>query len=1557
VSAGGGNIAISTVGTTYETSLRLGTLAAAGNAVSVTGAVGFELGNAPSITPTTTVNASVLDLSAATLNGTLASGFRSVSRETWVAIDTQATSLPFANAANGSIVTVDSARFDVEYGGNVTLTTSTPTTVWVYDEWAGSANGSNVSYDAVNGTFGFNAFNTISAGVAAVADAGFVYVIAGTSGSYNEALTITKDVTIEGIYPDDPGLTVEGAATGAALLEGSGITSPAFTVTGAGVDATIRNLSFVEWINGGVLATNGATVTVEHVTVAGEIGGTFANFGVRVSGASSTLTVDKSLITKGTAIGAYAGVRIDDGTLYVTNSRIEYSNAPGAVAIDVNGGTASVSNNFINNNFFGVDVSNNANATISANDLTLNTRGLRNSAVSSVIVDASTNWWGSTDEAAVLAATTSTGSAGDRVDITPYVREATDTSPLAGFQPNLGNLAVTTLGPQTGSVSRLQDGIDAIQDSGNTTGIDRVLFVNPGDYSGATDVNKSLTLETETLNLNGSLTVSSDARIAEATPGNGATVTVTGAGNNLAVNANLTFAGTGNLALESASGSLTGAGEITSATPLSLSAPNGSITSATNVSDLVATASGNITITEQDGITLSNVTSTSGNVTVTAGGPLDYTLVSAAQDLSLTGTTLDLTSGTLSPGNDLSLEATAGNVDLPAGLTAAANLSVTANGTISDLGALTVSGSTTLSATGDILLDGANDFVGCVDVLAGQNVTVNDTGDLDFCGANVSGSLTATAVGNVTDSGPMTVGGVAELSAGGDVILDAANDFVTVNVTATNAVLNDTNGITIGDSTLTGDLDVTGGNVSSSGNVTVTGEATLNATIGDVTVAGPGIFTADTVNATALGNGADIVLTSFDANTLNAEANCSVTVTDVDELTLQNITAGCNVTATAGGELTIPANGSVSAGCDASLTGTSLNLAGGLTVGGSLELNSTASDLVIGNLSVNGDLIGTASGNVTVFGPAVSGDDVILTGSTVTLTGTTTAGNDVVLNATAGNVSGGGLVTATNVTATALAAGATISVTTAADTVAAAADCDVTIVNEGNLSLSNVSSVNCSVSATANNGSLEVVTGGTVAAGEDVSLTGENLTLTGSVTAGENVTLSATVGDINGTGLVTGDNVTATAEGNDASITLNLAAVTLTAVANCSVTITEADDLAVANITSLSTAAASSAPSSQPLSFTTYTTANGLGGNFTQAIYATGGVLYAGTGGGVSKSTDGGTTWTNSTTASGLGSNTVNAVFADATFVYAATRGGLSISSDGGSNWTNFTTTDGLANNIVNDVYVIGGTIYAATNAGLSVSADGGANWSTAQFSGQQVKSVTGSGSTLLASVGSTNGLAYSLDGGQGWAYRTTADGLAGNNTDALSIDGGTWGVGTSLGFSVSTDNGASWTSYFTPDLADNYVYGVTIIGSSYFVGTDDSGASVTTDGGTTWNTYTTDDGLGSNYTYGSLVDSAAGLFYVANDGGVSVAALPTAGCSVTVTTGGSLDVAGSITASGDVTLDSTAGNITGAGLVTGDQLTATAANGSITANTSVASFTGKCQRLDHRDGSRRDHA
>ena len=116
-------------------------------------------------------------------------------------------------------------------------------------------------------------------------------------------------------------------------------------------------------------------------------------------------------------------------------------------------------------------------------------------------------------------------------------------------------------------------------------------------------------------------------------------------------------------------------------------------------------------------------------------------------------------------------------------------------------------------------------------------------------------------------------------------------------------------------------------------------------------------------------------------------------------------------------------------------------------------------------------------------------------------------------------------------------------------------------------------------------------------------------------------------------------------------------------------------------------------------------------------MYASGSTIYAATFGGLSISTDGGSTFVNKTTSDGLGNNAVYSVFVSDSTVYAGTLGGLSIFSPATFTSINLVGDEQrLEANIIN-----GATLKARYDSAykdpapvISLSRDGGASWVTA---------------------------------------------------------------------------------------------------------------------------------------------------------------------------------------------------------------------------------------------------
>ncbi len=96
--------------------------------------------------------------------------------------------------------------------------------------------------------------------------------------------------------------------------------------------------------------------------------------------------------------------------------------------------------------------------------------------------NATANWWGSNSPGAVKIAANN----GSLVDYTPWLANGSDTSPNPGFQGDFATLWVDDDSPQTGSVGRIQEGINLV--SGST------VNVAAGAYDEDVNLNKALSL-------------------------------------------------------------------------------------------------------------------------------------------------------------------------------------------------------------------------------------------------------------------------------------------------------------------------------------------------------------------------------------------------------------------------------------------------------------------------------------------------------------------------------------------------------------------------------------------------------------------------------------------------------------------------------------------------------------------------------------------------------------------------------------------------------------------------------------------------------------------------------------------------------------------------------------------------------------------------------------------------------------------------------------------------------------------------------------------------------
>ena len=250
--------------------------------------------------------------------------------------------------------------------------------------------------------------------------------------------------------------------------------------------------------------------------------------------------------------------------------------------------------------------------------------------------------------------------------------------------------------------------------------------------------------------------------------------------------------------------------------------------------NLATTAGGDITQATGSTITSSDLSIfNAGANNIILDGSNDFTnlVITQAQDVTIN----DVTAG-------FNFGDTAGTTN--SFLTG--DLTVTANGSITDTSNLIASSGTTSINVGnanDITLNNNNDFNNIT--VLGQNVTLVDINAINFAGNSTVTNLTLTTNGNITDSSSITSSGLSSFNAGGnDIILDGDHDFTNVFINnAQNVTINEndatqTNGINFTGLTTTGTFNLTSnGNVTDSGTINIGGSSvTITATGQTVTL-------------------------------------------------------------------------------------------------------------------------------------------------------------------------------------------------------------------------------------------------------------------------------------------------------------------------------------------------------------------------------------------------------------------------------------------------------------------------------------------------------------------------------------------------------------------------------------------------------------------------------------------------------------------------------------------------------------------------------------------------
>jgi len=460
---------------------------------------------------------------------------------------------------------------------------------------------------------------------------------------------------------------------------------------------------------------------------------------------------------------------------------------------------------------------------------------------------------------------------------------------------------------------------------------------------------------------------------------NTGTITVAG---DIKVNTQLKNNGSATLAVTSSSGNITLAA-VTASSTLNLTATAGSITQV----GLMQTNTLNVTAANGT-ISLGSL-STGNGVSISGGTVSTGTISSTNTGFSITASTGNLTTGTISTNSNSTLTASAGSITTgtitsTSTLTLTATLGTITTGTISSSNTLTLSAP---AAAGVI-------SVGAINQTSTRNTTLTSGGSITLpaiTGTNMNLFVTSTA-GSISQTAATAItqtSGVVTLNAAGDISLPTlTNDFSTLvllggaSATAAGANVVDANSIVLG--TATNTLAPTKITTQTNGTITL-GNAAI-----------------DTLNF-----GSTLTLIASGTGTIGTNAN-TVTVFGNVSLTTTNTTAnlGQNIFGNAANYKFGQIQANVGTGALNIFENTTLNL-GGITAG-SLDARSLSSDVI-------------NTGVLAITGAAVT-DKAIFSANSIFSPGSATinnASNNITVPVYIGNAANFTLVNAANTSVTA----------------------------------------------------------------------------------------------------------------------------------------------------------------------------------------------------------------------------------------------------------------------------------------------------------------------------------------------------------------------------------------------------------------------------------------------------------------------------------------------------------------------------------------------------------
>jgi filamentous hemagglutinin family protein len=959
--------------------------------------------------------------------------------------------------------------------------------------------------------------------------------------------------------------------------------------------------------------------------------------------------------------------------------------------------------------------------------------------------------------------------------------------------------------------------------------------------------------------------------------------------------------------------------------------------------------------------------------------------------------------------------------------------------TIVDTGTLTIQTGVRAAAIG--LTGGAVAIPGIVsDGGAGTVVLLATGGTISETGTLIAGTLSGSATGTTSLTGTNTIADVGNFSGNGVTIDDTGN---LAAGTGANGLTGGAGGATIVDSgVLTVDgvfgtsIDLTANSIAVPGTLgTATSAITVAATNGGITGAG-------TIVAASLAGSSTAATSLTGPNIIAAVGNFAAagfTLDDTGNLAIAGTTgvsAGANAAITTSGTLTVTSTVSASA---VGLTGGAIAINGLVTDGGggTVMLTATAGGIAETGTLVSGNLSGSATGAIALTGSntipivgdvtaagftlndsgnlTVAGTNGVQGGASTSITdsgtlsvNTTVSGTAVGLDAAAifilglvtdggaGTVAltatGGSIVEGFGQTGTGRVIAGTL---TGSATAAVFMNGDNTIAAVGNFApdgLSLLDTIGLTVDGTSgirSGAGVSVTTQGTLTVasaitGTSVDLTATSMSLTGLVGAGpaRTLTLTATTGDIAGTGTL----VAGTFDGTAAGVINLTGANTIATVGDVRAngfTLDDTGNLTVAGSLGIVGGIAATIVDTGTLTIQSGVTATAIGltggaiaipglvtdgGAGTVVLIATAGTIgEAGTviAGTLSGSATGTTSLTGSNTIAAVGNFSGNGVTLDDSVDLAAGTGANGLTGGAGGATivdSGVLTVDGVFGASIdltaNSIAVPGTLGTAATTVTLTTTVGGITETGAilaATLTGTASGAASLTGTNTIATVGNFSAAGFNLDdtgnlnvGGTtgvlgGPSAIVTAAGTltvtSGISASAVGLTGGViaipglvtdGGTGTVALFATAGGIGGAGT-VIAGTLSGSAVASVTLTGSN----------SIATVGNFTANGFSlTDTG---NLTVGGTTGIVAGTSASITDAGTLTVGSTVSASAVSLT-GAAISIPGLVDAgtTGAATLDATAGGIT----VTGTLIAGTL-SGSTTGTANLTSITNAIGTLN----------